>query len=185
MERKPSQNSRHQKVVLTWGMFVSPYMHVKVKEQILMGKISTSLTASNIFTADGKNEHNSRNPAYFSLNYICCIFILIKTIYWLYSEKAMAPHFSTFAWKIPWMEEPGRLQSMGSLESDTTEQLHFHFSLSFIGERNGNPLQCSCLENPSDAGAWWAAVYGVAQSWTQLKRFCSSSSIDSIKLTIV
>ena len=81
MERKPSQNSRHQKVVLTWGMFVSPYMHVKVKEQILMGKISTSLTASNKFTADGKNEHNSRNPAYFSLNYICCIFILIKTIY--------------------------------------------------------------------------------------------------------
>ena len=100
-------------------------------------------------------------------------------------EKAMAPHSSTFAWKIPWMEEPGRLQSMGSLESDTTEQLHFHFSLSFIGERNGNPFQCSCLENPSDAGAWWAAVYGVAQSWTQLKRFCSSSSIDSIKLTIV
>ena len=56
-------------------------------------------------------------------------------------EKAMAPHSSTFAWKIPWTEEPGRLQSMGSLESDTTEQLHFHFSLSCIGEGNGNPLQ--------------------------------------------
>ena len=55
-------------------------------------------------------------------------------------EKAMAPHSSTLAWKIPWMEEPGRLQSMGSLESDTTEQLHFHFSLSCIGEGNGNPL---------------------------------------------
>ena len=75
----------------------------------------------------------------------------------------MAPHSSTFAWKIPWMEEPGRLQSMGSLESDTTEQLHFHFSLSCIGERNGNPLQWSCLENPRDGEAWWAAVYGVAQ----------------------
>ena len=62
----------------------------------------------------------------------------------------MAPHSSTFAWKIPWTEEPGRLQSMGSLKSDTTEQLHFHFSLSCIGERNGNPLQCSCLENPRD-----------------------------------
>ena len=55
-------------------------------------------------------------------------------------------------------------------ESDTIEQLHFHFSLSCIGEGNGNPLQCSCLENPRDSGAWWAAVYGVAQSRTQLKR---------------
>ena len=62
----------------------------------------------------------------------------------------MAPHSSTLAWKIPWREEPGRLQSMGSLESDTTEQLPFHFSLSCIGEGNGNPLQCSCLENPRD-----------------------------------
>ena len=74
------------------------------------------------------------------------------------TEKAMAPHSSTFAWKIPWMEEPGRLQSMGSLESDMTERLHFHFSLSCIGEGNGNPLQCSCLENPRDGEAWWAAV---------------------------
>ena len=82
----------------------------------------------------------------------------------------MAPHCSTFAWKIPWMEEPGRLQSMGSLESATTEQLHFHFSLSCIGEGNGNSLQCSCLENPRDGRAWWAAVYGVAQSRTRLKR---------------
>ena len=62
----------------------------------------------------------------------------------------MAPHSSTFAWKIPWMEEPGRLQSTRSLESDTTEQLHFHFSLFCFGEGNGNPLQCSCLENPRD-----------------------------------
>ena len=61
---------------------------------------------------------------------------------------------------------------------DTTEWLHFHFSLSCIGEGNGNPLQCSCLENPGNRGAWWAAVYGVAQSWTWLKRLsCSSSSM--------
>jgi len=66
---------------------------------------------------------------------------------------------------------------MGLLESDTTEQLHFHFSLSCIGEGNGNPLQCSFLENPKDRGAWEAAVYGVAQSRTQLKRLSSSSSI--------
>ena len=80
------------------------------------------------------------------------------------SEKAMATHSSILAWEIPWTEEPGRLQSMGSRRSDTTERLHFHFSLSCIGEGNGNPLQCSCLENPKDGGAWWAAVYGVAQT---------------------
>ena len=133
----------------------------------------------------------------------------------------MAPHYSTLAWKIPWMEEPGRLQSMGSLrvkhdwatslplftfihwrrkwqptplflpgesqgwggqvgchlwgrtESDMTERLHFQFSLSCIGEGNGNPLQCYCLENPRDGGAWWA------QSWTRLKRLSSSSSSSS------
>ena len=63
----------------------------------------------------------------------------------------------------------------GRQESDTTEQLHFHFSLSCIAEGNGNRLQCSCLENPRDGGAWWAAVYGVAQSWTRLKWLSSSS----------
>ena len=132
----------------------------------------------------------------------------------IFLEKAMAPHSSTLAWNIPWMEEPGGLQSMGSLrvghswatslslftfmhwrrkwqptpvllpgklhgqrslvgcspwgryESGMTERLHFHFSLSCIGEGNGSPLQCSWLENPRDRGAWWAAIYGVAQSDT-------------------
>ena len=65
---------------------------------------------------------------------------------------------------------------MGSQGSDTTERLPFHFSLSYIGEGNGNPLQCSCLENPRDRGAWWVAVYSVAQSQTRLKRLSSSSS---------
>ena len=78
----------------------------------------------------------------------------------------MALHSSTLASKIPWTEEPSRLQSMGSLRVSTTEQLHFHFSLSCIGEGNGNPLQCSCLGNLRDWGAWWAAVYGVTQSRT-------------------
>ena len=64
----------------------------------------------------------------------------------------------------------------GHEESDTTEQLHFYFALSCIGEGNGNPLQCSCLENPRDRGAWWAAVYGVSQSQTRLKWLSSSSS---------
>ena len=83
----------------------------------------------------------------------------------------MAPHSSTLAWKIPRMEEPGRLQPMGSRRVGHDRVT----SLSRIGEGNGNPLQCSCLENPRDGGAWQAAVYGVAQSWTQLKRLSSSS----------
>ena len=86
----------------------------------------------------------------------------------------MAPHSSTFAWEVPWTEEPGGLQSMGSLESDRTERPHFHFSLSCIGEGDSNVLECSCLENPRDGGAWWAAVYGVAQSRTGLKRLSSN-----------
>ena len=65
----------------------------------------------------------------------------------------MAPHSSTLAWKIPRTEEPGRLQSVGREESDTTEWFHFHFLLSCIGEGNGNPLQCSCLENPGYGGS--------------------------------
>ena len=81
----------------------------------------------------------------------------------------MAPHSRPLAWKIPWMEEPGGLQFIGSQESDTTEQLHFHFSLLCFGEGNGNPLQCSCLESPGDGGAGWAAISGVTQSRTRLK----------------
>ena len=92
-----------------------------------------------------------------------------------FAEKAMAPYSSTLAWKIPWMEEPGRLQSMGSLRVGHDWETSLSFSC--IGEGNGNPLQCSCLENPRDGGAWWAAVYGVAQSRTRLKWLsCSSSS---------
>ena len=71
----------------------------------------------------------------------------------------------------------------GRKESDTTERLHFHFLLSCIGEGNGNPLQCSCLENPRDREAWWAAVCGVAESQTRLKRLSSSSSSSSMGLT--
>ena len=88
----------------------------------------------------------------------------------------MATHSSVLAWRIPEAGEPGGLQSMVWLRVGTTERLHFHFSLSCIGEGNGNPLQCSCLENPRDGGAWWAAVYGVTQNRTQLNRLSSSSS---------
>ena len=73
----------------------------------------------------------------------------------------------------------------GLKESDMTEQLHFQFSLSCIGEGNGNPLQCSCQENPRDGGAWWAAVYGVTQSQTRLKRLSSSSSSNTHRVMTV
>ena len=76
----------------------------------------------------------------------------------------MAPHSSALAWRIPGAAEPGGLPSMGSLRVGTTERLHFHFSLSCVGEGNGSPLQGSCLETPRGGGAWWAAVYGVAKS---------------------
>ena len=136
----------------------------------------------------------------------------------------MSTHSRILAWRIPRMEDPGGLQSMGLLtvrddwatslslfifmhwrrkwhptpvflpgkshgrrslvgyspwgpeELDMTERFPFHFSLSCIGEANGNPLQCACLENPRDGGARWAAVYGVTQSRTWLKRLSSSSS---------
>ena len=92
------------------------------------------------------------------------------------SEKAMAPHSSTLAWKIPWTEEPARLQSMGLLRVGHDWATSLSLFLSCIGEGNGSPLRCSCPENPRDGGAWWAAVYGVAESWTRLKRLSSSSS---------
>ena len=79
-------------------------------------------------------------------------------------EKEQATHF--FFWHG---EFHGLYSPWGRKESEMTERLHFHFSVSCIGERNGNPLQCSYLENPRDGEAWWAAVYGVAQSWTRLK----------------
>ena len=87
----------------------------------------------------------------------------------------MTPHSSTLAWKIPWTEEPEKLQSMGSLR--VRHDWATSLSLSCIGEGNGNALQYSCLENCRDGGAWWAAVYGVAESRTWLKQLSSSSSI--------
>ena len=97
--------------------------------------------------------------------------------------------FSVGSWRRQWHPTPvllpGKSHGWRSLvgcspwghwELDTTQWLHFHFSLSCIGEGNGNPLQCSCLENPRDSRAWWAAVYGVAQSQTRLRWLSSSSS---------
>ena len=110
------------------------------------------------------------------------------------SEWKLLSHVWLFA--TPWHPTPvllpgkshGRRSLVGCSpwgpeESDTTDQLHFHFSLSWIGEGNGHPLQYSCLANPRDGGAWWAAVYGVAQSRTWLKRLSSSSSSRTVQNT--
>ena len=104
--------------------------------------------------------------------------IFPNTFYW---EKAMASQWQPTPVLLPGKSHGQRslvgCSPWGCKESATTERLHFHFSLLRIGEGNGNPLQCSCLENPRDKGAWWAAVYGVAQSRTLLKGLSSSSSL--------
>ena len=91
----------------------------------------------------------------------------------------MAPHSSTLAWKIPWMEEPSGLQSMGSLRVRHSWATSLSLFTFIHWRKKCNPRQCSCLENPRDRGAWWAAVYGVSQSRTRLKRLSSSSSSSS------
>ena len=88
----------------------------------------------------------------------------------------MAPHSNTLAWKIPWKEESGRLQSMGSLRVGHDWATSLSLFTFMHWRRKWQPLQCSCLENPRDRGAWWAAIYGVAQSQTWLKRLSSSNS---------
>ena len=111
----------------------------------------------------------------YNLEYV----ILLSTIHIIWRRQwhpipVLLPGKSHGRWSLvgcrPW----------GCEESDTTERLHFHFSLSRIGEGNGNPLQCSCLENPRDGEAWWAAVYGVAESRTRLKRLSSSTHIINV-----
>ena len=92
----------------------------------------------------------------------------------MYAEKAMAPHSILLPGKSHGRRSLVGCSPWGRWGSDTTERLHFDFSLSCIGEGNDSPLQCSCLENPRDGGAWWAAICGVAQSQTQLKWLSSS-----------
>ena len=88
-------------------------------------------------------------------------------------EKEIATHSSTITWKIPWTEEPNRLHVVHGVAKSRTRLSNFTFT---HWRRKWRPLQCSCLENPRDGGAWWAAIYGVAQSWTRLKGLSSSSS---------
>ena len=106
-------------------------------------------------------------------------------LFWISVIKQVRQVFQRRQWHPTPVLLPGKSHGRRSLtgcspwgleELDITERLHFHFSLSCAGEGNGNPLQCSCLENPRDGGAWWAAVYGVAQSGTRLNQLSSSSS---------
>ena len=118
--------------------------------------------------------------------------VFCETVGVLPASGSVFGGYSTAIWRRQWhpipVLLPGKSHGRRSLvgcnpwgrkESDMTEQLHLHFSLSRTREGNGNPLQCSCLENPRDGGAWWAAVYGVAQSRTRLKQLSSSSSSNS------
>ena len=98
-------------------------------------------------------------------------------------SNAMASHSSTLAWKIPWMEEPGGLQSMGSLRVRHDSMTSLSLFTFMHWKRKWHPLQCSCLENPRDGGAWWAAISGVAQGRTRLMNLSSSSS--SVSLSTV
>ena len=122
------------------------------------------------------------------LNTSILLYVLVLSSHLDYSRDIVLTGVE-YNWRRQWHPTPvflpgkshGRRSLVGCRprgreELDTTERLHFHFSLSCIGEGNGNPLQCSCLENPRDGGAWWAAVYGVTQSRTRLKRLSSSSS---------
>ena len=127
----------------------------------------------------------------FSFSSFSCLFLSLYFLFLLFYPFPLASVFSYpihKCWRQTWHPTPVLLPGKshgqrglvgyspwGLEESDTTEWLHFHFSLSCTREGNGNPLQCSCLENPRDRGAWWAAVYGVTQNRTQLRRLSSSS----------
>ena len=100
------------------------------------------------------------------------------------AEKAMAPTPGLLPGKSCGRRSLVGCSPWGRYESGTTERLHFHFSLSCIGERNGNPLQCSCLENPRDGATWWPTVYGVTQSRTRLKRL-SSSDVNTLQMPYI
>ena len=119
-----------------------------------------------------------RSSAHFWLGWFC-LFLCFLLWYWaawiVYQRRQWQPTPVLLPGKSHGWRSLGGCSPWGRWELDTTEWLHFHFSLSCIGEGNGNLLQCSCLENPGDGGAWWADIYGVAQSQTQLKWLSSSS----------
>ena len=158
-----------------WAEIIYNTMMIAEVFTIRMLKIHLESLSEMDFKSSKVETHLSRELILISVNSNTdCSQVILWEIVVTSKEKVMAPDSSTLAWEIPWMEEPGRLQSMGSLR--VRHDWATSLSLWCTGEGNGNPLQCSCQENPRDGGAWWAAVCGVAQSQTRLKRLSSSSS---------
>ena len=156
-----------------WGTLKSLPQHHSSKASIIQCSAFLIVQKSHPYMTIGKTIALTRWT--FVDKIMSLVFNMISR---LVMEKAMATYSSTLAWKSHGWRSLVGCSPWDREELDTTERLHFHFSLSCIGEGNGNPLLCSCLENPRDEGAWWAAICGVTESWTRLKWLSSSSSIN-------
>ena len=159
---------------ITWACSVLPSLQSRLLFKPMfvlphLAKMFNISKAGGFWLLYQTRDSENRGHTFWSCSFRQCLAFRIEL---------MAAHSSTLVWELQWTEQPGELQSMVFVARSQT-QLHFHFSLPRIGEGNGNPLQYSCLENPRDGGAWWAAVYGVAESWTRLKWLSSSSRLES------
>ena len=159
--------------MLKWSSVYRKKIHLILNSALIYDR---SLCSSSFFS------ENETYMSYFSICVYKVIFLKMYNSVFLRdlkfannSEKAVAPHSLLLPGKSHGRRSLVGCSPWGRKELDTTEWLYFHFSVSCIGEGNGNPLQCSYLENPRDGGTWWAAVSGVAQSRTRLKRLSSSS----------
>ena len=167
-------------------------LHIRIRIcslfQILCHYRFSSVQFSHSVVSDSLRPHelqHARPPCgyykIFTIGSLCYTARFLLFIHFIYSSVYMRRQWHPTPVLLPGKSHGRRslvgCSPWGHEESDITERLHFPFSLSYIGEGNDNPLQCSCLENPRDGGAWWAAVYGVTQSWTRLKRLSSSSSV--------
>ena len=175
-------NSLHFKLEYTIHILNIGQKNLSQVEEVVFRHLFLSLYAEN-----RQSENIWRFILFSTIHYILSMFFFFLQACF-HIEVSVNVLFK-INWRRQWQPSPvllpgkshGRRSLVGCSpwsweESEMTEWLHFHFSLSRIGEGNGNPLQCSCLENPRDGGAWWAAVYGVAQSRTRLKWLSSSSS---------
>ena len=122
----------------------------------------------------------SLTPCFTRTNELVCSYVLFEVDYNRWWRRQWHPTLVLLPGKFHGQRSLVGCSPWGREELDMTEQIRFHFSLSCTGEGNGNPLQCSRLENPRDGGTWWAAVYGAVQSQTRLKRLSSSSSSRAI-----
>ena len=154
---------------------------MKVKSESEVAQSCPTLHNPMDFSLPGSSVHGIFQASV--LEWVAIVFS--STTFQMHQFISAQPSLQRRQWQPTPVLLPGKSHGWRSLVgyspwgrwgSDMTERLHFHFSLSCIWEGNGNPLQCYCMENPRDGGAWWAAIYGVAQSWTRLKWLSSSSS---------